>query len=158
VYEFLRNGVFDARNFYATTAPQLQRNQFGGSLGGPIRKNKTFFFADYAALILNQGVPHHSPTLSPLARTGVLCVAAGSTPCASTKQFAIDSKIVPYLGFFPVSNGAIINDEAFYDFTGKRIGREHYGMGKLDHNFSDRTSLAGSYQIDGTTESQPDPY
>jgi hypothetical protein len=49
-YDFFRNAVLDARNYFApsqTAAPQDERNQFGGSLGGPIKKDRTFFFFDY---------------------------------------------------------------------------------------------------------------
>lgn len=47
LYEFLRNDKFDARNFFASSKPVLRYNQFGASFGGPIRKDKTFFFANY---------------------------------------------------------------------------------------------------------------
>ncbi|HYR83158.1 MAG TPA: TonB-dependent receptor [Terriglobia bacterium] len=47
VWEFHRNSVLDARNFFATQKPSFRRNQFGGVLGGPIRKDRTFFFAGY---------------------------------------------------------------------------------------------------------------
>src|SRR5262249_5999205 len=46
-FEFHRNSVFDARNFFAPKKPSFRRNQFGGVLGGPIRKDRTFFFAGY---------------------------------------------------------------------------------------------------------------
>src|SRR5437868_1520857 len=46
LFEFLRNTSHDAKSFFATTAEKFNLNQFGGSIGGPIRKNKTFFFAD----------------------------------------------------------------------------------------------------------------
>ncbi len=46
-FEYLRNNASDARNFFAATNTPFQRNQFGGALGGPIRKNKLFYFADY---------------------------------------------------------------------------------------------------------------
>lgn len=49
-FEFLRNSDFDARQFFDAGKPQFQQNQFGGAIGGPIRKNKTFFFADYQGL------------------------------------------------------------------------------------------------------------
>ncbi len=48
-YEFLRNSALDARNYLRLQAqiPNFERNEFGGSLGGPIKKDKTFFFANY---------------------------------------------------------------------------------------------------------------
>ncbi len=56
-FEFLRNSALDARQFFDAKKPQFQQNQFGGTIGGPIRKNKTFFFADYQGLRL-----HTAPT------------------------------------------------------------------------------------------------
>jgi hypothetical protein len=55
-FEFLRNQTFDAKNFFTPvgTTPQLNRNQYGGTFGGPIRKDKTFFFVNYEGLQLNQ--------------------------------------------------------------------------------------------------------
>jgi hypothetical protein len=47
VYEFFRNKVLNARNYFESTRPQFQQNQFGGTLGGPIKKDQTFFFASY---------------------------------------------------------------------------------------------------------------
>jgi len=46
-FEFLRNDALDSRNFFSPTVAVLKQNQFGFTLGGPIRKNKTFFFGDY---------------------------------------------------------------------------------------------------------------
>jgi hypothetical protein len=57
-YEFFRNDDIAARNFFAPAnepIPRYQRNQFGATLGGPIRKNKTFFFVDWESLRLNDG-------------------------------------------------------------------------------------------------------
>ncbi len=47
VYEFLRNNALDARNFFASTTEPLHRNQYGATIGGPLRKDKDFFFAYY---------------------------------------------------------------------------------------------------------------
>lgn len=55
VWEYLRNRDLDARNFFATDRPEFTRNQFGGAFGGPIRKNKMFFFGSYEGLRLIQG-------------------------------------------------------------------------------------------------------
>jgi len=48
-YDYFRNNILDARNFFATTgpAPEFRFNDFGGNIGGPIRKQKTFFFLNY---------------------------------------------------------------------------------------------------------------
>jgi Carboxypeptidase regulatory-like domain/TonB dependent receptor len=56
VFEFVRNNVFDGRNFFLPKVPELRRNQFGASAGGPIRKNKTFFFANFEASRERRGV------------------------------------------------------------------------------------------------------
>jgi len=56
LFEFLRNTSLDARNFFAPTRGQFNENEFGGSLGGPIKKDKTFFFADYQGRYLREGI------------------------------------------------------------------------------------------------------
>ena len=64
-FEFARNDRFDSRLFFATTKPIMRQQQFGGSLGGPIKTNKTFFFADYEGYRQTQGVPVVITTTSP---------------------------------------------------------------------------------------------
>src|SRR5207302_1177328 len=49
LFEFVRNGDFNARNFFAATQDTLRRNQFGGTIGGPIRKDKLFLFSGFQA-------------------------------------------------------------------------------------------------------------
>jgi Carboxypeptidase regulatory-like domain/TonB dependent receptor len=56
LFEFLRNTNLDARNYFSPTRGTFDQNQFGGTLGGPIRKNKVFFFADYQGTRSTQGV------------------------------------------------------------------------------------------------------
>ncbi|MEP6903401.1 MAG: TonB-dependent receptor [Actinomycetota bacterium] len=72
VYEFFRNDALDARNFFDRGKPPLRRNQFGGSLGGPIWKNKTFFFADYEGIRRTQGIASIVNVPSANARAGIL--------------------------------------------------------------------------------------
>ena len=72
-YEFFRNGALDARNFFAPSdaaKPQYQRNQFGATLGGPIRKNRTFFFADYEGTRIRDGITQVSNVPTAAERNG----------------------------------------------------------------------------------------
>ena len=56
VYEYFRNKVLNAQGFFNTVKPQFNQNQFGGTFGGPIRKDRTFFFASYEGRRLRQGI------------------------------------------------------------------------------------------------------
>ncbi len=72
-YEFFRNRSLDARNYFAPAAedqPQNVRNQFGGSLGGPIRKDRTFFFADYEGRRVREGITRTTNVPTALERVG----------------------------------------------------------------------------------------
>src|ERR1035437_4492827 len=68
LYQFFRNEKLDAKNFFAGpgATPAFKQNQFGGSLGGPIKKGNTFFFGDYEGMRLRQGITYTSsvPTLA----------------------------------------------------------------------------------------------
>ncbi len=57
VFEFFRNTKLDARSYFASQREKFNLNQFGGSIGGPIKKDKTFFFLDYQAKMERRGVP-----------------------------------------------------------------------------------------------------
>jgi len=72
-YEFFRNAALDARNHFASPsdpAPRYQRNQYGFSLGGPVRRNRTFFFADYEGRRMNEGITKVTNVPTALERTG----------------------------------------------------------------------------------------
>src|SRR3984893_2787357 len=82
-YEFVRNSAFDARNFFdGQTIPPFHRNQYGGAVGGPIRKDKTFFFTNYEKLGEVKSLSTNDPTLSANAHNGILCSNAACTSTA----------------------------------------------------------------------------
>jgi len=92
LFEFFRNTVLDARNYFAPKRNQFNLNQFGGSLGGPIQKDKTFFFIDYQAKMQRLGVPF----------TGLVPTTAMMTPDANGDyNFSNDPFGVPRPGFAP---------------------------------------------------------
>lgn len=70
VYNFLRNDAFDARNFFSPDVPNLTQNQFGATLGGPLRKDRTFFFGSYEGFRRKQGQTASATVLSALERQG----------------------------------------------------------------------------------------
>src|SRR5437870_10879 len=80
-YEFLRNSGLDARNFFdGATVPPFRRNQFGGAIGGPIRKDRTFFFADYEGIRQSKGISSFTTVPSAAARAGQLCSISNGDP------------------------------------------------------------------------------
>src|SRR5207247_3559915 len=66
LFEFVRNDLFNARNYFATKHSTLKRNQFGGTLGGPIKQNKLFFFGGYQGTTVRQD-PADSKSFVPTA-------------------------------------------------------------------------------------------
>src|SRR5688572_13716274 len=101
LYEFHRNDNLDARNFFDREPigkPEFKRNQFGATLGGPIIKDKTFFFAGYEALIERLGKTINSFTPDLNARQGIL----------PTGTVAVSPVIKPYLDLYPLPNGPSI--------------------------------------------------
>jgi hypothetical protein len=70
VYEFVRNQMFDARNYFDATLPPYHQNQFGATLGGPVLRNKLFFFVDYEGLRVTQGQTYTSLVPTDSQRTG----------------------------------------------------------------------------------------
>jgi hypothetical protein len=82
VYEFMRNDAVDARNFFADPtkpAPELRLNQFGTTLGGPIRKNKTFFFFDYEGFRQRAGITEVTVVPTAAQRQGFFVNSSGNT-------------------------------------------------------------------------------
>jgi len=73
-FEFLRNSAFDARNFFGDTVAPFRRNEFGTTFGGPIKKDKTFFFVQYAGLRQRLGEPNNDLVPTAAERTGAVTI------------------------------------------------------------------------------------
>ncbi|HEY6332981.1 MAG TPA: TonB-dependent receptor, partial [Blastocatellia bacterium] len=174
VYEFLRNSALDARNYFDGPAiAPFRRNQFGAAAGGPIQKDKTFIFADYEGLRQALGLSMVDNVPSPAARgigpTGQPTVAVvGGQPLPAKGQPGaapnpdpvthIDTAVLPYLAFYPLPNQGVSGDTGIYAFSGSQITTENYFTTRVDHRFSDKDSLAGSYMYDNSPSSQNDEF
>jgi hypothetical protein len=145
-YEFFRNQVLDANDFFSNNAglPKLlyRRNQFGAAGGGPIKKDRTFLFADYEGIRQAEGSPSSSSqVLSPAARMGHL--ADGSI-------VQVDPLIQKYLALMPLPNGAVNGDKGQFTFAPPQVIHENYFTTRVDHNISAKDRLFGSYTYDDT--------
>jgi hypothetical protein len=86
LFEFVRNSAFDSRNFFANgpgtagTVPPFRRNEFGGTFGGPIKKDKTFFFVEYAGLRQRLGEPNIVAVPTAEERAGVVTITDPNNP------------------------------------------------------------------------------
>jgi hypothetical protein len=147
-YEFLRNDKLDARNFFAPTRnPPLRRNQFGGSAGGPVIKDHTFFFADYEGVRQVIGNP-----------SGRVVVPSQS----AAQVAATNSAILPYLALYPKPDaGTVANlsdplGTGTFTFVSKTITSEDFFTSRIDHKISASDSLFGTYVFDKGNNANPD--
>jgi len=145
VYEFLRNSALDARNFFDYgSIPQFQRNVFGGSLGGPLKKDKAFLFVNYEGFRQNLGL------------SDVTLV-----PDAASRAGAVAS-VQPLLALWPAANGPELLTS-----TGAPSGiaeafsnplqhvREDFGTARFDQTLSGKDSFAVVYTADDSTAHSP---
>jgi hypothetical protein len=142
LYEYLRNDKLDAyetlgKHVANPIKPELRQNQFGGALGGPIKKDKLFFFGNYEGIKRTLGVvksPLVPDCTAANAFTGGLCTPSASLS-ATTRQSIID-----VLRLFPapdVRNGGI----GVSTQLANQAATEHYGLGRADYNLSDKDSI-----------------
>jgi hypothetical protein len=150
LFEFVRNSDFDAKNFFDPASqpiPPFKRNQFGGVIGGPIHKNRTFFFGSFESLIDRLGVTGVTSVPNANARQGLL----------PNGQVTVNPAIQPFIEtLFPMPNGRDLGGGvAQYLFTRSQPTNEYFTQGRIDHRFSDRDSLFGRYTIDNGNVNRP---
>jgi len=163
LYEFLRNNAFDAPNYFDKgSAPPFQRNQFGGSLGGPIQKDRTFLFGNYEGF--RQHLHQTGVDLVPdtNARNGMLpckLVTPAPNPCPASGlvNVGVAPSVVPLLAVWPLQSpnapdfGGIA--EAFNNPL--QTIRDDFGTTRLDDVFSQKDTLGAVYTVDDSADVTP---
>ena len=138
-YEFLRNSALDARNYFdQATIPEFQRNNFGASLGGPLRHNKVFLFGNYEGYRQRLGLS--DVTLVP----------------DDTSRAAATPSVAPLLALWPVANGPELGSgiaEAFSSPT-QRV-REDFGTTRADATLSPNDTFFAVYTVDDSDAHTP---
>lgn len=145
-FEFFRNSAMDARNFFdGGTQPPFERNQFGVTVGGPIRKDKTFFFAGMERLVERLVLTKVTTVPSAAARAGEL--------------WPINPLVQPYLDLFPMPNGMDQGGGiARLTFPADQSTIETLGQVRVDHTFSAADSMFVRYTADGASRRLPTIY
>jgi hypothetical protein len=157
VYEFLRNDVLDARNFFSAAVEPLKQNQFGATIGGPIRKNKDFFFGFYEGFRNRQGVTQSATVPSDAQKRGdfsqlrdpqtgqpaplINYLTGEPFPNNQIPQQAINPTAAQLLKFYPSPNAG---PNLFVTTQVKNNNADQGGL-RYDHVFSERDQLSFRY-------------
>lgn len=168
-YEYLRNSALDARNFFdGTKIPPFRRNQFGASVGGPVKKDKAFFFVNYEGLRSalgitgNQFVPDRDAIGAGTACPGESLYIEGCVPVGGVlTPTAIKPAVVPYLQLYPVPSATAPEQQVAAGplkgtLTGNQLvttiasqpESENYLLGRMDYTFGANDSIFGRYISD----------
>lgn len=138
VFEFFRDSGLDAKNYFdqGEDPPPFQRNQFGGSFGGPIKRNRLFFFG---------GVERLQEDLSLTQITTV--------PSAASRSGVVNPSVRPYLDLYPMPNGRDLAggiSEFIYEHNNPT--RENFYQGRVDYALGQNDSLFARYTYDGADQ------
>jgi Carboxypeptidase regulatory-like domain len=168
LFEFLRNTSLDARSFFATSTEKFNLNQFGASLGGPIRKDKTFFFADYEEKYQRHGIPFTGVMPTAAMRNGDFShdafgqpndvqltnpttgapLACGSSACNIIPQSLINPIGRALINLYPLPNA---NNAALgYNYVSEPVRKLDEGKFdiRVDENLSRKDTLFARFSYD----------
>ena len=171
LYEFLRNDALDANNFFSNALgapkPERRRNQFGAAIGGPLVKNRTFWFGDYEGLRDNEGVPRVRQVPTAAEKQGLFSTAVVDPFAAGRPQFAQNAAgqwVIPRERWDPVGAAvvALIPDPnvagtTIYASTPVTKVRQDQFDVRLDHQITPTLSMFGRYSFVDTDTFRPAP-
>jgi hypothetical protein len=162
VFEFLRNDALDGSNYFAVSKPELRQNQFGASLGGPILKNKLFFFGDYQGTRIVQGTTFNSIVPSAAQKGGdfsglpQIMNPYSQAPLAGNKIPAGDlsPQAAYFLPFFPAAN----SPGGTYVRTATGSNSVNQFDARIDYQLHDKDLFTLTYGQQLGTILDPGPY
>ncbi len=158
LFEFHRNAALDARNFFAPASepkPKYIRNQFGGALGGPIKRNRTFFFADYEGTRSREGITRITNVPTALERAGNFSQTIFGVPTNPFTGEPFDNDTIPDFFINPVGRAIA----ALYPLPNRNVPFENFVSSptlrddndsfdaRVDHYLSSRANLTFRYSF-----------
>src|SRR5262245_19544087 len=157
-FEFHRNAALDARNFFAPASepkPKYIRNQFGGSLGGPINRNRTFFFADYEGTRSREGITRITNVPTTLERAGNFSQSLFGVPTNPFTGMPFDNGIIPNFFINPIGRAIAAlyplpnRNVPFQNFVSSPTLRDDNDSfdARVDHKLNDRADLVFRYSF-----------
>ncbi len=157
-YQFFRNAALDARNFFAPAAgddPKYQRNQFGGSLGGPVVRNRTFFFSDYEGRRVREGITRLSNVPTALERAGDFTRSGPRPPIDPFAQAPFPGSVIPrgrqhpvgvaLAALYPLPNRGV-PQQNFVSSPSLRDRSDQFDV-RLDHALGQASDLSFRYSL-----------
>jgi hypothetical protein len=149
-YEYFRNDIFDGRNVFQTTGakPELRQNQFGASIGGPIFRDRTFFYGDYEGFRQISGLTYQStvPTIDEY--NDIHSLNGGSPQAlinagAGTAGLPVDPIALAYLSLFPAPTNTSLSNN--YVVSPSKSQTSNLFDARIDHQFNPRNLFFGRY-------------
>src|SRR6185437_13891180 len=170
LFEFLRNEDLDAKNYFAPAgpAPMDRQNQYGASIGGPIRKNIIFFFADYEEFRYNLGQIFTSTVPTDAMKVGnfsgvaavfdPLSLTADATAPGGFARTRFPNEAIPASRIDPASMRALALYPSpqrtglanNFTYVGNKTQRDDTADARIDYHFSERNSFYGRYSVNNT--------